>query len=52
MAVLADAIGEVISLGLKAATWRTKVILPLIPSSASRRSDGAFTISVFSVIIA
>ena len=52
MATFADAVGEEISPGRNAATWRIKEMRPLIPSSVSRSSAGALMISVFSVIIA
>ena len=52
MVAFADEFGERISPGRNTAMWRIKAIGPLIWSSASRRSDGAFIINVRKVIIA
>ena len=52
IAHLADAVGEAISPGLRAAMCRIRLIGPLIWSRVSRSSAGALMIIVFKVIIA
>src|SRR3954462_10755346 len=49
---LAEAVGEVIAPGLRAAKWRIRGILPVRPSRLSRRAAGALTMIVLRVTIA
>jgi hypothetical protein len=49
---LAEAVGEIISPGLRAARCRTKEIGPRMCSRLARRSAGALMINVFKVIMA